>query len=118
MYRKVDKDYEALIEKLYDPDDPYGSTMWVIGEALTKGLNDDSYMNEHEYSLLVGIARAFVAADPYARCPSCGMMGSPDEGRHGYIDLDPGDTEVGPQPNVVPCVICNLEEAVKEGWEE
>lgn len=96
-------------------DDPYGTTMYVIGQALKASLAPErgDGMSEGEANRLRAMARLYVELDVQVRCPVCGMMGGGN-----YIDLDPGDPEVGPQPNVVACFICNLDEAKEQGWEE
>jgi hypothetical protein len=110
---------DALNENMAD--DPYGTAMYVIGQALKGSIDADS-MSEGEGKALRSIARAYVGSDPFVPCPVCGahnVAGGDTAMRSGgYIDLDPGDPEVGPQPDVAACYICNLAEAIEQGWEE
>ncbi len=109
---------DALNENMAD--DPYGTTMYVVGQALKASLTNDA-MSEGEGKALRYIARAYVLADPFAVCPVCGahnLTGDSAMRTGGFIDFDLGDPEVGPQPDVAPCYICNYEQAKEEGWEE
>lgn len=111
----------ALRENMVD--DPFGTSMYVVGQMLRAGLSDElgDHMNEHEGRILRSLARLYVGLDNGVACPACGGTADKDGHRNGYIVFDDGDAENGPRPNgplMAACYICNLTKAVEEGWSE